>query len=211
MVAGLITGNRTEQSWFSKKDGVDFFDLKGIVEGLLRDFMISDVLFLKIEAGLCPYFEQGFGAIVKIADKVVGALGKIDGQVLKNYGLKQDAYVFDLDLAMLLSLMPESIQAGSLPRFPSISRDMTFIVDKVIEVGAILGQMKIFAERQSLVEDYFLFDVFERYPLEEGKKSVSFRVVYRSASKTLTEKNIKKIHTHMSASILDKFKADLPE
>ncbi len=211
MVAGLITGNRTEQSWFSKKDGVDFFDLKGVVEGLLRDLMIPDVLFLKIEAGVCPYFEQGFGAIVKIADKVVGALGKIDGHVLKNYGLKQDAYVFDLDLAMLLNLMPESIQAIPLPRFPSVSRDMTFIVDKEIEVGAILGQMKTFAEKQALVEDYFLFDVFEGRPLEEKKKSLSFRVVYRSANKTLTEKNIKKVHTHMSANLLDKFKADLPE
>ena len=211
MVAGLITGNRTEQSWFSKKTGVDFYDLKGVVEGLLKALLISEALFLKIEADACPYFEQGFGAIVKIADKVVGSLGKIDGQVLKNFGLKQDTYVFDLDLALILGLMPESILANPLPKFPSLSRDMTFILDKDIEVGAILGQMKIFAERQSLVENYFLFDVFEGQPLEEGKKSLSFRVVYRSASKTLTEKNIKKVHTHMSASILDKFEADLPE
>jgi len=211
MVAGFITGNRTEQSWFSKKTGVDFYDLKGVVEGLLKELMISDALFLKIEADACPYFEQGFGAIVKIADKVVGSLGKIDGQVLKSFGLKQDAYVFDLDLAHLLGLMPESILANPLPKFPSLSRDMTFIVDKEVEVGAILGQMKLFAQKQSLVENYFLFDVFEGQPLEEGKKSLSFRVVYRSANKTLTEKNIKKVHTHMSASILDKFEADLPE
>jgi phenylalanyl-tRNA synthetase beta chain len=181
------------------------------VEGLLGSLMISNVLFSKIEADVCPYFEPGFGAIVKIADKVVGSLGKIDGQVLKNFGLKQDAYVFDLDLAWLLDLMPESLLANPLPKFPSLSRDMTFILDKDIEVGAILGQMKLFAQKQSLVENYFLFDVFEGQPLSEGKKSLSFRVVYRSASKTLTEKNIKKVHTHMSASILDKFEADLPE
>ncbi len=211
MVAGLITGNRREQSWFSKKEGVDFFDLKGVVEGLLKALVIPDGQFLKIEADVCPYFERGFGAILKIADKTVGSLGKIDGDVQKNYGLKQDAYVFDLDLAMLLGVMPESILANPLPRFPSISRDMTFILDKGIEVGAILGQMKIFAEKQSLVESYFLFDVFEGKPLDEGKKSLSFRVVYRSASKTLTEKNVKKVHTHMSGVIVDKFKADLPE
>jgi phenylalanyl-tRNA synthetase beta chain len=107
--------------------------------------------------------------------------------------------------------MPESILASPLPRFPSISRDMTFIVDKGIEVGAILNQMKKFAERQALVEAYFLFDVFEGQPLEQEKKSLSFRVVYRSGNKTLAEKNIKKVHTHMSASILEKFNADLPE
>ncbi|MCP3944136.1 MAG: phenylalanine--tRNA ligase subunit beta [Desulfobacteraceae bacterium] len=211
MVAGLITGNRSEQSWFSKKESVDFFDLKGVVEGLLGDLMIADIQFLKIDGDACPYFEKGFGAIVKTSDKVLGSLGKIDGQVLKNYGLKHPAYVFDFDLAMLLNLLPESIQAEPLPRFPSISRDMTFIVDGQIEVGAVLDQMKIFAKKQSLIEDYFLFDVFEGGSLDDGKKSLSFRVVYRSATKTLTEKNIKKIHTNMSAVILDKFKADLPE
>jgi phenylalanyl-tRNA synthetase beta chain len=211
MVAGLISGNRTEQSWFSKKIGVDFFDLKGVVEGLLKALMISDAQFLKVEPGDCPYFARGFGAVVKIADKTVGSLGKIEAQVLKNFGLKQDSYVFDLDLAMLLKLMPESLMATPLPSFPSISRDMTFILDKGIEVGAVLDEMKIFAQRQSLVEDFFLFDVFEGSPLEAEKKSLSFRIVYRSSNKTLTEKNIKKVHTHMSGVILEKFSADLPE
>ncbi|MBU3950784.1 MAG: phenylalanine--tRNA ligase subunit beta, partial [Proteobacteria bacterium] len=211
MVAGLITGARCEQFWASKKTGVDFFDLKGIVEGLLEDLFIKDALFSKLEKGVCPYLESGFGAIVKVSDWVLGSLGKIDGQVLKNFGLKQDAYVFDLDLALLLQLMPESIQAAPLPRFPSLSRDMTFIVDKKIEVGAILGQMKLFAQGQSLIENMFLFDVFEGKPLAEGKKSLSFRVVYRSTTKTLEEKNIKKIHTTLSEVILEKFQASLPE
>ncbi len=211
MVSGLISGNRTEQSWFSKKAGVDFFDLKGVVEGLFRGLMIKNVSFAKIDGGVCPYFESGFGAIVSVSDTMVGSLGKIDGQVLKNYGLKQDAYVFDFDLAVLLSLIPGAIQAEPLPRFPSVSRDMTLIVDSGIEVAAILGQMKIFAKKQSLIEDLFLFDLFEGEAIGQGKKSLSFRVVYRSGTKTLTEKNIKKIHTNLSKTILDKFKANLPE
>jgi phenylalanyl-tRNA synthetase beta chain len=211
MVAGLITGNRSEQTWFSKKEEIDFFDLKGVVEGLLKDLMIDGAQFLKIEEENCPYFERGIGAIVKVSDMVLGTLGKIGGSVLKNYGLKQDAYVFDFDLNILLDLMPESLNADPLPRFPSVSRDMTFIVDQEIEVGAILAQMKLFAKKQSLIETYFLFDVFEGGSLKAGKKSLSFRVVYRSSSKTLTEKNIKKIHTHLSGSVLEKFKADLPE
>jgi phenylalanyl-tRNA synthetase beta chain len=211
MVAGLITGYRSDQSWFSKKAAFDFFDLKGVVEGLLDDLFIKEVQFLKIKDDICPYFEKGFGAIVKIADLVVGSLGKIDGQVLKNYGLKQDAYVFDLDLAIIEESVPKAIQAQPLPRFPSVSRDMTFIVDDQIEVGAILGQMEDLAKKQVLIEDIFLFDVFEGRPLEAGKKSLSFRLVYRSDSKTLTEKNIKKLHTNLSRNILDKFNADLPE
>ncbi|OQY52946.1 MAG: phenylalanine--tRNA ligase subunit beta [Desulfobacteraceae bacterium 4572_89] len=211
MLAGLITGNRSDQSWFSKKAGLDFFDLKGVVEGLLDELFIRNVQFLKIKDDICPYFEMGFGAIVKVSDLVVGSLGKIDARVLKNYGLKQDAYVFDFDLAILEELMPGSVQADPLPRFPSVSRDMTFIVDQSIEVGSIIGQLKEKAEKQTLVEDIFLFDVFEGKPLKEGKKSLSFRLVYRSPSKTLTEKNIKKLHTNLSRTILKEFNADLPE
>jgi phenylalanyl-tRNA synthetase beta chain len=119
--------------------------------------------------------------------------------------------VFDLDLAIIEESVPKAIQAQPLPRFPSVSRDMTFIVDDQIEVGAILGQMEDLAKKQVLIEDIFLFDVFEGRPLEAGKKSLSFRLVYRSDSKTLTEKNIKKLHTNLSRNILDKFNADLPE
>jgi len=210
MVGGLITGNRTEQSWFSKKTGVDFYDLKGVVEGLLKGLMIP-VTFQKMDEAVCPYFERGFGAMVNVSDVTIGSLGKIAGPVLKNYGLRQDAYVFDFDLAAMLELMPESIQDIPLPRFPSLSRDMTFIVDEKICVGDILGQVKLFAQTQSLIEDYFLFDVFEGAPLKQDKKSLSFRVVYRSDSKTLTEKNIKKVHGQLSEAILEKFKANLPE
>ena len=211
MVAGLITGNRSDQSWFSKKAGLDFYDLKGVVEGLLDEMFIKEAQFLKIKDDTCPYFEKGFGAIVKVSDLVVGSLGKVDAGVLKNYGLKQDAYVFDFDLGILEEAMPGEVQAVPLPRFPSVSRDMTFIVDKHIEVGVILGQMQEIAKKQALIEDIFLFDVFEGKPLKEGKKSLSFRLVYRSATKTLTEKNIKKLHTNLSQTILNEFNADLPE
>lgn len=211
MLAGLITGNRSDQSWFSKKEIIDFFDLKGVVEGLLADLLIRNVRFLKIKDEGCPYFEKGFGAHVELSGQVVGSLGKIDGQVLKNFGLKQDAYVFDFDLVSLLKALPESIQARPLPRFPSISRDMTFIVDEKIAVGDILDLLKKNAEQQDVVEEMFLFDLFDGKPLAQGKKSLSFRLVYRSAHKTLTEKNIKKLHAGLSQAVVEEFKADLPE
>ncbi len=211
MLAGLITGNRSEQSWFSKKEAVDFFDLKGGVEGLLADLFIKDALFLKLQGDACPYFEKGSGALVKIGDQVVGSLGKMDAQVLKNFGLKQDAYVFEFELAVLLKLIPPSIQAQPLPRFPSVSRDMTFIVDEKVAVGAILDLLKKKAGSHDVVEEMFLFDVFQGKPLAPGKKSLSFRLVYRSATKTLTEKNIKKLHAGLSQTVVDEFQADLPE
>ncbi|RLC25561.1 MAG: phenylalanine--tRNA ligase subunit beta, partial [Deltaproteobacteria bacterium] len=210
-LAGLITGSRTESSWYSKKTGVDFFDLKGVIEGLLNALMIGNIGFERIEDGSCPYYQNGYAAYVKSGDTLMGTLGKIDEKVLKNYGLKQGAFVFDFSLNGIQELIPKSLTALPLPKFPSVSRDLTLIVDRSVTVGAILNQIELISKKQSLIEKVFLFDVYEGQPLPEGKKSLSFRVVYRSASKTLKEKNIKKLHVNISKTIIDQFNADLPE
>ncbi|MDT8378592.1 MAG: phenylalanine--tRNA ligase subunit beta [Desulfotignum sp.] len=210
MVAGLITGSRTQQAWYSKKQPLDFFDIKGAVEDLLEGLGIEDVIFSRLEDAVCPYFEAGCGAKIHKQEDL-GFLGKISRPVLKNFGLKQDAYVFELNLAALMTHMPDKIQARPLPRFPSISQDVTLIVDRQIAVGDVLGEMKAIAEEEFLVKDMYLFDLFEGSPLAEGKKSLSFRIVYRSENKTLTEKHVRKLHEGISSRLVNAFHADLPE
>jgi phenylalanyl-tRNA synthetase beta chain len=110
-----------------------------------------------------------------------------------------------------MACMPDQIQAKPLPRYPSISQDVTLIVDHQVPVGDILGQMKTIAQKEFLVEDMYLFDLFEGSPLAEEKKSLSFRIIYRSDAKTLTEKNIRKLHAGISSRLVEQFHADLPE
>ena len=210
-IAGLVTGNRSDQSWYSKKSEIDFFDLKGVVEGFLKALMIENTVFEKIEDESCPYYKNGYAAFIKSGNILIGTLGKISEKVLKNYGLKQDAFVFDFNFNAIKNLLPETVTAQILPRFPSISRDITIIVDRSVTVGAILEQIELYSKKETLIEKVFLFDAFEGRPLSDGKKSLSFRVVYRSANKTLKEKNIKKLHVNISKSIIDQFNADLPE
>jgi phenylalanyl-tRNA synthetase beta chain len=211
VVAALMTGNRSDQSWYSKKRRLDFFDLKGVVEGLLQGLIIGNLSFEKIEDESCPYYKNGNAAFVKSGDTLIGTLGQINEKVLKNYGLKQDGFVFDLDFKALQALIHGSITAKPLPKFPSVSRDITIIVEKSVTIGAILDQFEKIAQKQSLIEQVSLFDVFEGEALSENKKSLSFRVVYRAANRTLKEKNIKKLHTNISKTIIDLFDADLPE
>jgi len=210
VAAGIITGNRADQTWFSKKEPVHFFDMKGVVQGLLTHLFIKAGRYVKVEDESCPFYAPGYGASIMAGDRILGSLGKIRPEVLKAFGLKQDAFVFELDVTGLGAAMPDAIQAEPLPKFPSISRDMTFIMDKGLPVGRVLEEIARFAEKQALIEDFFLFDVFEGKSIEAGNRSLSFRVVYRSGSKTLTEKNIKKVHGHLSQRILDAFGASLP-
>lgn len=210
MLAGLITGSRTRQTWYGKKQPMDFFDLKGAIEDLLEGLGIEAVMFTRIDEAACPYFEPGFGAkIHKQGD--IGVLGKLSHPVLRSFGLKQEAYVFELNLPAVMAHMPDQIQARPLPRYPSISQDVTLIVDRQIPVGDVMDQMKTIAEKEFLVEDMYLFDLFEGSPLAEGKKSLSFRIVYRSENKTLMEKHIRKLHAAISSRLVKAFHADLPE
>ncbi len=211
MLAGLMTGSRTEQAWFSKRCDVDFYDLKGVVEGLLEALKIGSVVFEPISGKDHPYLNPGASAAVLSKSKVIGVLGKADAQVLKNFGLKQDAYLFEFDLAVMESLLPESLTASLLPRFPAISRDITIIVDQAVAAGTIVDRLETIGKKDKLVESVSLFDVFEGQPVAEGKKSMSFRVVYRGENKTLKDKNVKKIHNRISQTLLDEFSADLPE
>jgi phenylalanyl-tRNA synthetase beta chain len=210
MLAGLITGSRTHQTWYSKKQPMDFFDLKGVVEDLLEGLGIDDVTYVRLDGTACPYFEPGHGAAITRGGDL-GVLGKISRPVMKKFGLKQDAYVFELDLAAVMAQMPDQIQAAPLPRFPSISQDVTLIVDRHLPVGDVLEEIKSFAGDQPLVEDIYLFDLFEGSSLADGKKSLSFRIVYRSDARTLTEKHIRKLHTALSSRLVERFHADLPE
>ena len=209
-VAGLMTGNRTQQTWYSKKQPVDFFDIKGVVEDLLEGLGIDQVTFSRLADEDAPYFESGFGAKIH-SHGDLGFLGKISAPVLKRFGLKQDAYVFELSLSAVMAGMPDKIQAKPLPRYPSISQDVTLIVDRQLPVGDVLEEMNAVAQKEFLVEDTYLFDQFEGSPLAEGKKSLSFRIVYRSENKTLTEKHIRKLHAAISGGLVKTFHADLPE
>jgi phenylalanyl-tRNA synthetase beta chain len=210
-LSGLITGNRSNQSWYSKKTEVDFFDLKGVVEGFFDGLMIKDLVFEKIEDSSCPFYQRGYGALVKSRDTLIGSLGRIDATVLKNYGLKQDAFVFDFSFKAIQNLLPELTITELLPKFPSISRDITIIVDRSVSVGGILQEIQVNFKNESLIETVFLFDAFEGPPLADDKRSLSFRVVYRSGSKTLKEKNIKKLHANISNTLVERFDANLPD
>ncbi|MFH1155424.1 MAG: phenylalanine--tRNA ligase subunit beta [Pseudomonadota bacterium] len=210
MLAGMWTGSRTPGSWHSKPQSCDFFDLKGVVQGLFAGLHVDGIGFSQSQPSACPYFKTRAGAVMTCGSGILGSIGQVHPQVMKNFGLKQDVFVFEIDMGMLLSLVPESLMTGPLPRYPSIARDITIIVDADTEAGAVMAELCAFKGKESLMEDVLLFDVYQGAPLKQGKKSLSFRIVYRSWEKTLKEKMIKGLHDHVSRTLIEKFKADLP-
>jgi phenylalanyl-tRNA synthetase beta chain len=210
MIAGLWTGARDDNSVHSKKANCDFFDLKGVVHGFLEGLDISNCVYEKAIENEYPYYSRGYAATIKQDGELIGVLGQIKPEVLKNYNLKQAAFVFEMDMKMLFKLMPDTITAELLPIYPSISQDITLIVDSDIEAGLVLTELDVLVEKAKLAEEAYLFDAFEGEPLAEGKKSLSYRIIYRSPNKTLKEKKVKALHAQLCEKLISKFNAELP-
>ena len=108
----------------------------------------------------------------------------------------------------LQPLIPERIKARPIPKFPSIARDITLIVPHALSADAVCGHIR--SSGEALVEDVRIFDVFTGAPIPADKKSLSVRVVYRSAEGTLEDEAVNAIHQRLSAQLLEAFDAQLP-
>ena len=208
LLAALWTGDRFISGWFDKPVPCDFFDLKGSLESLMDDLRVSDLRFTRLSGDRAPYIRPGVGADIRMAGQSVGVIGEIAPGVLNAYGLKQTAFVFELDLSRLIEAIPDAIYAQPLPRFPSTSRDATLIVGQEMEADTLLAEVRQLD--QPLVEDVQLFDVFQGKPLPENAKSITLRIIYRSDQKTLEDDTINQLHKEITASLVERFKADLP-
>ncbi len=208
MLAGLWTGDQANPGWYGKPSSCDFYDLKGIVESLLNGLQISNAAFTRTEIDQATYTRGGTSAQIQLDGRTVGIIGEIHADVLAAYGLKQTAFVFEIELDPLIEQIPDAIYAQPLPKFPSTSRDATLIVEQDLESNVILSTIRQLD--QKLVEDVQLFDVFTGKPVPEDRKSVSFRIIYRSDEKTLEDETVNHLHKEITDGLVAKFKADLP-
>ncbi|MBC2695427.1 MAG: phenylalanine--tRNA ligase subunit beta, partial [Desulfobacteraceae bacterium] len=208
MLAGIWTGSRTNTSWYSKESGCDFFDIKGVVEGLLNRVKTDRIKFTCTPNNLCTYTRPGHTAQILQEKKLIGLVGEIHPQVLRNFDLKQAAFIFELDLNAVSDLIPETIRSKPIPKFPSISRDITIIIDKDLESSKLPETIRKLGEE--LIENLYLFDVFESDIIPQNKKSISLRITYRSKHKTLEDDEVNYIHKNITHRLLKEFDALLP-
>jgi phenylalanyl-tRNA synthetase beta chain len=204
----LWTGARDEASWHNREIPCDFYDIKGIAEGLLRGLKIQRLRFTALPADACEYTRPGYTAKILAADTMLGLVGEIHPRVLAGFDLNQTAFIFELEIDKIAQLIPETRFYRPIPRFPAVYRDITIIIDRGIETQTVLQTAADFNEE--LVEHLHLFDVFEGAPIAEGKKSVSFRVTYRSSIKTLEDQDVNELHKSITDKLLTAFEATLP-
>ncbi|MEW6259297.1 MAG: phenylalanine--tRNA ligase subunit beta [Thermodesulfobacteriota bacterium] len=208
MLAALWTGSRYGgPRWYSSESDCDFYDMKGIVEALMES-MGWKPTFERGDRSRFPYLRHGASAQIRIGQTVVGCIGEIHPKVLDAFDLNQTGYIFELDVQALRHIEPAQAKAVPLPKFPSISRDTTLIVDK--HQAAMEMVDAVYAMQEPLIEDVSIFAVYEGAPLPEGKKSVSLRIVYRSDRSTLADETVTRLHQDVCERLMPQFAASLP-
>ncbi|MBL0732201.1 MAG: phenylalanine--tRNA ligase subunit beta [Desulfosarcina sp.] len=212
IIAGLWTGTREASTWHHKDNPVDFYDLKGAVEALFTALKINKtapVKFTMLPDNQCYYTKPGHTAQIILGNKSAGITGEVNNRVLNNFNLSAKAFIFEINLTELCKLIPKTVFAEQISIFPSVARDITMIVDKNFESANILENETFLKE--NLVEKLQLLAVFEGEPIPADKKSISFRITYRSAQGTLKDDTINKIHKKLSDQLITEFNAALPE
>jgi phenylalanyl-tRNA synthetase beta chain len=207
-LAVVWTGGRDEDAWNRPTEACDFYDIKGVLEGLLYGLRLDDIRFARSDAKHTSYLRPGAAADVIVAGQRIGVVGEVHADVLAGFNVKQPAFLFEIELDSLIALIPNHVQAEALPRYPAISRDITLILDEQVDAQSVL--LSIHEKEQEWVENVRIFDVFKGRPIPSGKKSLSLRVVYRSPDETLEDEAVNAVHRELTQQLLDAHKADLP-
>ena len=207
-IVAIWTGAARYEGWQQKERFCDFFDLKGGLESLMCALHIKKLSFSKPHTDSDPYYRNGNVSDIMIKQKKIGIIGEVRTEILNNFQIKQPVFLFEIDFETLYSLKPEKINTRPLPRYPSTNRDMTIILDKKVNAKDVIDVMRSCNEK--LVSDIQIFSVYEGKTISEGKKSMSFRITFRSWEETLKDEKINQIHTEIANTVIKTFNADLP-
>ena len=160
-----------------------FFDLKGVLENFFKALKMDSVRYTKLEAADCNYLKPGYGSKILATsgetEVTLGVIGEVHPEVASNFELRQTAFIFELNLEVLMPAMPATPQSQPTPKYPSITRDITIIVKKDIEAHAILTDIRSLKKEEKLIESVNLLDLYEGSNVSEDSKSLSFRFTYR--------------------------------
>jgi phenylalanyl-tRNA synthetase beta chain len=184
--AGLAwCGAADGQHWSSAGRPVDFFDVKGAAEIVTTAFGLRDVTWNPAERA---WLVAGRAAEVRGGGRVLGVAGLLQPAIAEARGFpaSEPIYVAEIDADALGSAAArDSMRAESLPRFPSIVRDVSILVDDALPAAAVRGTIRSAAPPTlaSVVE----FDRYQGKGVPEGRVSLSLRLTFRAPDRTLTD------------------------
>ncbi|MBW1905780.1 MAG: phenylalanine--tRNA ligase subunit beta [Deltaproteobacteria bacterium] len=148
-------------------------------------------------------------ALVTLASRPIGFVGEVHPGVGDDLGLIGRVIYAELDVPALHALSEElgPKQARGLPKFPAVARDIAMLVRDQFSAGEIADALR--EASKGLAESVKLFDLYRGDQIPDGHRSLAFRVTYRDAEGTLTDKRVDKVHASIARLASDRFEATI--
>ncbi|HEG8964958.1 TPA: phenylalanine--tRNA ligase subunit beta [Staphylococcus aureus] len=195
-LSGILTGDYVVNQWQGKKETVDFYLAKGVVDRVSEKLNLEFSYRRADIDGLHP----GRTAEILLENKVVGFIGELHPTLAADNDLKR-TYVFELNFDALMAVSVGYINYQPIPRFPGMSRDIALEVDQNIPAADLLST--IHAHGGNILKDTLVFDVYQGEHLEKGKKSIAIRLNYLDTEVTLTDERVSKVQAEIEAALIE--------
>lgn len=202
----LTTGPIGRPYWQGKNEESDFFQLKGACEALMAHLRYEPFSFEEEEH---PYFEGGYSLALFYKGEKVGYLGVLKERILDSYSLKQTVCAAELDLEALFGKQQRPFQYAPVIKFPGVSRDLSFIVERNIFYQDIKKELEKLA--LPYLEEFNLVDCFSGPSIPKGKISLSLRFIYRHPKRTLLAEEVQRFEQKIISHLKSAFSIQLRE
>ena len=207
-IAIVLVGNNNQQG-LMKKDPYNFYDIKGIVEGIftLLGVESSRYKFEKITSHK-DELHPGKAAEIYFQNQLIGICGELHPNKLNEYNLgKTNAVVLEMNLDLLLNAKVSVNKMTPINKFPSVTRDLAFLANKEVLAKDLIKTIKYVGK--GLVEEANIFDVYEGSNIANNMKSIAISITYRKADGTLTDKEVMEVEERIKFELTKVYKAEL--
>ena len=185
MACGIMMGKVTEAAWNQAQRDTDFYDVKGVVDGLLAKLGLTE---FDIQPSTESYYHPGVSAHYTINGVTIANYGELHPQAVKNFDLPGKVYMFEIDLEAVLSITVSAFRYKSFSKFPGTSRDLAIVAPVSVASGEIIDLIK--ENGGDYLESVSIFAVYEGEHIEAGYRSLAYNLQFRSMEGTLNDEDI---------------------
>ena len=182
-----------------------FFTLKGELEAIFKGLRVKKASYSAVKDN--PSYHPGRCAKVTIDGVDVGVMGQVHPLVAKNYGIDVDVYCAEINFTTILNLLLPDATYTPLPKYPSVTRDISLICDEAVTVADV--ENTIYASAGKLLRGVKLFDIYRGVGVPEGKKSMAFSMELRADDRTLTDTDSEQVVAKVLKALAEKLNATL--
>ncbi|MEX2190764.1 MAG: phenylalanine--tRNA ligase subunit beta [Bacteroidota bacterium] len=181
----VLTGDHFNRHYSEKQRKYDILDLKGEVEGLISKFFLDKYRLISYDNGK-PLSVDNIS--IEIQGTYTGFLGRLRKEIGAKFGIEEEVLVAELSMNVLSSLWKKDRKFQSLNRFPSVTRDLAFVVGTNVPQGNV--ERAIREAGGTLLSSVFLFDLYAGEQVGAGNKSLAYALEFQPTDRTLTDEEV---------------------